>query len=123
MKQDTKKTTGHSKGVETKIPTLAWIRAKRKIMREINPKSSELPTMAELRAERDRVELLARQHALEMALAYYFAGALDPEADVVRSRDWFTFPGILRPDELLERTGVTVPEESPNALGAFSLNS
>ena len=26
--------------------------------------------------------------------------------DVVRSRDWFTFPGILRPDELLERTDV-----------------
>ncbi|MDP3209262.1 MAG: hemolysin family protein [Rhodoglobus sp.] len=35
------------------------------------------------------------------------------KADVVRSRDWFTFPGILRPDELLERTGVTVPEEGP----------
>ncbi|HWR84831.1 MAG TPA: hemolysin family protein [Rhodoglobus sp.] len=34
-------------------------------------------------------------------------------ADVVRSRDWFTFPGILRPDELLERTGVVVPEEGP----------
>lgn len=33
--------------------------------------------------------------------------------DVVRSRDWFTFPGILRPDELLERTGVEVPEEGP----------
>lgn len=33
--------------------------------------------------------------------------------DVVRSRDWFTFPGILRPDELLERTGVKVPEEGP----------
>lgn len=33
--------------------------------------------------------------------------------DVVRSRDWFTFPGILRPDELLERTGVAVPEEGP----------
>jgi len=33
--------------------------------------------------------------------------------DVVRSRDWFTFPGILRPDELLERTGVVVPEEGP----------
>ena len=33
--------------------------------------------------------------------------------DVVRSRDWFTFPGILRPDELLERTGVSVPEEGP----------
>jgi CBS domain containing-hemolysin-like protein len=35
------------------------------------------------------------------------------KADVVRSRDWFTFPGILRPDELLERTGVEVPEEGP----------
>lgn len=35
------------------------------------------------------------------------------KADVVRSRDWFTFPGILRPDELRERTGVEVPEEGP----------
>ncbi|GAB2462605.1 CBS domain containing-hemolysin-like protein [Conyzicola lurida] len=35
------------------------------------------------------------------------------KADVVRSRDWFTFPGSLRPDELLERTGVLVPEEGP----------
>ena len=35
------------------------------------------------------------------------------KADVVHSRDWFTFPGILRPDELLERTGVIVPEEGP----------
>ncbi|HEV7950515.1 MAG TPA: hemolysin family protein [Glaciihabitans sp.] len=35
------------------------------------------------------------------------------KADVVRSRDWFTFPGILRPDELLERTNVVVPEEGP----------
>ena len=35
------------------------------------------------------------------------------KADVVRSRLWFTFPGILRPDELLERTGVSVPEEGP----------
>ena len=35
------------------------------------------------------------------------------KADVVRSRDWFTFPGILRPDELVERTGVVVPEEGP----------
>jgi len=32
---------------------------------------------------------------------------------VVRSRDWFTFPGILRPDELLERTDVNVPEDGP----------
>jgi CBS domain containing-hemolysin-like protein len=33
--------------------------------------------------------------------------------DVVRSRDWVTFPGMLRPDELLERADVTVPEEGP----------
>jgi len=33
--------------------------------------------------------------------------------DVVRSRDWFTFPGILRPDELLERTEVRVPDDGP----------
>lgn len=30
--------------------------------------------------------------------------------DVVRARDWFTFPGQLRPDELEERTGVEVPD-------------
>ena len=30
--------------------------------------------------------------------------------DVVRARDWFTFPAQLRPDELEERTGVDVPE-------------
>jgi CBS domain containing-hemolysin-like protein len=30
--------------------------------------------------------------------------------DVVRARDWFTFPASLRPDELAERTGVVVPE-------------
>jgi CBS domain containing-hemolysin-like protein len=35
------------------------------------------------------------------------------KADVVRSRDWLTFPGILRPDELLERASVTVPEDGP----------
>jgi CBS domain containing-hemolysin-like protein len=35
------------------------------------------------------------------------------KADVVRSRDWFTFPGILRPDELRERTSIAVPEEGP----------
>jgi CBS domain containing-hemolysin-like protein len=33
--------------------------------------------------------------------------------DVVRARDWFTFPAQLRPDELEERTGVVVPEEGP----------
>ena len=31
----------------------------------------------------------------------------------MRARDWFTFPGMLRPDELLERTSVVVPEEGP----------
>ena len=30
--------------------------------------------------------------------------------DVVRARDWFTFPAQLRPDELEERTGVQVPD-------------
>jgi len=35
------------------------------------------------------------------------------KADVVHSPKWFTFPGILRPDELLERTGVVVPEDGP----------
>ncbi|PZQ91886.1 MAG: hypothetical protein DI534_02740 [Leifsonia xyli] len=34
-------------------------------------------------------------------------------ADVVRSRDWLTFPGALRPDELRDRAGVTVPEDGP----------
>jgi CBS domain containing-hemolysin-like protein len=32
-------------------------------------------------------------------------------AGVVKSRDFFTFPGILRPDELAEQTGVSVPED------------
>jgi CBS domain containing-hemolysin-like protein len=31
-------------------------------------------------------------------------------AGVVRSRDYLTFPGILRPDELADQTGVRVPE-------------
>jgi len=34
-------------------------------------------------------------------------------AGVVRGRDSITFPGILRPDELREQAGVTVPEEGP----------
>lgn len=34
-------------------------------------------------------------------------------AGVVRARDWVTFPGILRPDELLDRSGVDVPEDGP----------
>lgn len=34
-------------------------------------------------------------------------------AGVVRSPDSMTFPGMLRPDELLERTGVVVPDSGP----------
>jgi CBS domain containing-hemolysin-like protein len=34
-------------------------------------------------------------------------------AGVVRSRNWLTFPGILRPDELKERADVVVPEDGP----------
>jgi CBS domain containing-hemolysin-like protein len=34
-------------------------------------------------------------------------------AGVVRSRGWVTFPGMLRPDELLDRVGVVVPEDGP----------
>ncbi|GAA4665383.1 hemolysin family protein [Frondihabitans cladoniiphilus] len=33
--------------------------------------------------------------------------------DVVRSRGWLTFPGMLRPDELWERASVKVPEDGP----------
>ena len=40
--------------------------------------------------------------------------------DVVRSRNWLTFPGILRPDELKDRAGVTVPEDGPwETVGGF----
>lgn len=34
-------------------------------------------------------------------------------AGIIRSRNWITFPGMLRPDELLERTEVAVPEDGP----------
>lgn len=34
-------------------------------------------------------------------------------AGVVRSLDSMTFPGMLRPDELIERTGIVVPEDGP----------
>jgi CBS domain containing-hemolysin-like protein len=34
-------------------------------------------------------------------------------AGVVRSRGWITFPGALRPDELLDRADVVVPEDGP----------
>jgi CBS domain containing-hemolysin-like protein len=44
-------------------------------------------------------------------------------AGVVRGRDSLTFPGILRPDELLERAGVTVPEEGPyETVAGFVMN-
>jgi CBS domain containing-hemolysin-like protein len=33
--------------------------------------------------------------------------------DVVRSRNWLTFPGALRPDELQERAHVVVPQDGP----------
>jgi CBS domain containing-hemolysin-like protein len=35
------------------------------------------------------------------------------DADVVRGRGFTTFPGMLRPDELLDRAGITVPEDGP----------
>lgn len=34
-------------------------------------------------------------------------------AGIVSSRDGVTFPGMLRPDELLDRVGVAVPEDGP----------
>jgi CBS domain containing-hemolysin-like protein len=33
--------------------------------------------------------------------------------DVVRSRDWLTFPGALRPDEVAERVGIAIPDDGP----------
>ena len=40
--------------------------------------------------------------------------------DVVRSRNWLTFPGILRPDELADRAGVSVPDDGPwETVGGF----
>lgn len=33
--------------------------------------------------------------------------------DVVRARDWFTFPGRWRPDELADQTGVIIPDDGP----------
>lgn len=40
--------------------------------------------------------------------------------DVVRSRNWLTFPGILRPDELKDRAGVSVREDGPwETVGGF----
>ncbi|RWZ46410.1 HlyC/CorC family transporter [Labedella phragmitis] len=44
-------------------------------------------------------------------------------AGVVRGRDSTVFPGSLRPDELLERTGVKVPEEGPfETVGGFIMS-
>jgi CBS domain containing-hemolysin-like protein len=44
--------------------------------------------------------------------------------DVVRARDWFTFPANLRPDELEERTGVPVPENGHyETIAGFILES
>ncbi|MDQ1598063.1 MAG: magnesium and cobalt exporter, family, partial [Microbacteriaceae bacterium] len=42
---------------------------------------------------------------------------------VVRSRDWLTFPGMLRPDELLERADVVIPDEGPyETVGGFMMS-
>lgn len=44
-------------------------------------------------------------------------------ADVVRSRDWLTFPAMLRPDELFERADVTVPESGAyETVGGFIMS-
>lgn len=44
-------------------------------------------------------------------------------AGVVRGRDSLTFPGILRPDELKERAGVTVPDDGPyETVAGFVMN-
>jgi len=44
-------------------------------------------------------------------------------AGVVRSRNWLTFPGILRPDELRERADVVIPEDGPfETVGGFIMS-
>lgn len=44
-------------------------------------------------------------------------------AGVVRGLDSITFPGILRPDELADRAGVTVPEDGPyETVAGFVMN-
>ncbi|MFP7832839.1 hemolysin family protein [Marisediminicola sp. LYQ134] len=44
-------------------------------------------------------------------------------AGVVRSRDWLTFPGSLRPDELQERADVVVPDDGPyETVGGFIMS-
>ncbi|KQO60282.1 hemolysin family protein [Curtobacterium sp. Leaf261] len=43
--------------------------------------------------------------------------------DVVRSRDWLTFPGLLRPDELQDRASVRVPDDGPyETIGGFVMS-
>ena len=59
--------------------------------------------MAELRAERERVELLARQHALRTALDYYFPGALEPELDLVHSLKQMVFSTWLEEHAFSEK--------------------
>jgi CBS domain containing-hemolysin-like protein len=44
-------------------------------------------------------------------------------AGVVRSSDSIAFPGLLRPDELLERTGLAVPDDGPYETVAGYLTS
>ncbi|MEY5017990.1 MAG: hypothetical protein RL431_1039 [Actinomycetota bacterium] len=44
------------------------------------------------------------------------------KADVVRGRNWVTFPASLRPDELAERANVDVPDDGPwETVGGFLL--
>ncbi|GLI26035.1 membrane protein [Agromyces rhizosphaerae] len=44
-------------------------------------------------------------------------------AGIVRRADSVTFPGLLRPDELLERAGIRVPEEGPyETVGGFVMS-
>lgn len=44
------------------------------------------------------------------------------KADVVRGRNWLTFPASLRPDELAERANVDVPDDGPwETVGGFLL--
>jgi CBS domain containing-hemolysin-like protein len=45
------------------------------------------------------------------------------KVDVVRSRGWLTFPGSLRPDELLQRADVVVQDDGPyETVGGFIMS-
>lgn len=45
------------------------------------------------------------------------------KADVVRGRNWLTFPASLRPDELAERAAVDVPDDGPwETVGGYLLS-